>query len=111
VTDICALSQSTMRVDKSRCILSLLISIDLLLPTTSFCLRGITYKPCQIRLWLSIDDLDGYERTIKLLDGDDPINYDFFRHKGTGEVINYDPRLEPEKLKKRGVKLEWFPLA
>ena len=57
------------------------------------------------------DDLDGWERTTKLLDGDYPINYDFFRHKDTGEVINYDLRLEPEKLEKRGVKLEWFSLV
>lgn len=42
------------------------------------------------------------------MDGDDPTNYDFFRNKETGELINYDPRLEPEKLEKRGVKLEWF---
>jgi len=45
------------------------------------------------------------------LDGDDPINYDLFRHKDTGEEINYDPRLEPEKLEKRGVKLDWFSLV
>jgi hypothetical protein len=60
---------------------------------------------------LSSDDLDGWERTSKLVDGDDPTNYDFFRHKETGELINYDPRLEPEKLEKKGVKLEWFSLV
>jgi len=47
----------------------------------------------------------------KLLDGDDPINYDFFQHKDKGEVINYDPRLEPEMLEKRGLKPEWFALV
>jgi len=60
---------------------------------------------------LSVDDLEGWERTAKLVDGDDPTNYDFFRNKETGELINYDPRLEPEKLEKRGVKLEWFSLV
>ncbi|KAI4615286.1 hypothetical protein J4E83_007013 [Alternaria metachromatica] len=62
-------------------------------------------------LRLCDDDLDGWERTTKLLDGDDLINYDFFRNKETGELINYDPRLEPEKLEKKGVKLEWFSLV
>ncbi|KAF1831409.1 HET-domain-containing protein [Decorospora gaudefroyi] len=60
---------------------------------------------------LAAEDLEGWQRTDKLVDGDDPINYDFFRHEKTGEVINYDPRLEPYKLEKKGVKLEWFSLV
>ncbi|KAM0441256.1 hypothetical protein ACHAPT_000563 [Fusarium lateritium] len=36
----------------------------------------------------------------------DPAVCRFFRNKVTGEVINSDPRLTPEALKERGVKLE-----
>jgi len=42
---------------------------------------------------------------------DPPSDYNFFRNKDTGELINYDPRLEPENLEKRGVKLERFSLV
>lgn len=51
-----------------------------------------------------------WERFTKQVNGDDPILYDFFRHNQTGEVINYDPRLEPEELKANGVQLDWFLL-
>lgn len=51
-----------------------------------------------------------WERVERELDRDDPTIYDFFQHKETGEVINYDPRLEPEKLGERGVELTWFSL-
>jgi hypothetical protein len=60
---------------------------------------------------LSDDAVDGWARTSKLVHGDDPTNYDFFLHEETGELINYDPRLEPDKFEKRGVKLERFPLV
>jgi hypothetical protein len=54
-----------------------------------------------------------WERTEigRALDGDDPLHCDFFRNTGTGEVINYDPRLEPDALRERGVKLERFELV
>lgn len=52
-----------------------------------------------------------WERTDKLVDGDDPTMYDFFRHKKTGELINYDPRLEPEFLEAKGVSLDWFSVV
>ena len=60
---------------------------------------------------LHSDDRGNWERTTKLLDGDDPTNYDFFRNKETGDLINYDPRLEPERLEEKGVKPEWFSLV
>lgn len=37
-------------------------------------------------------------------------DYCVFRNKETGEVIIYDPRLEPAELEARGVKLSWFSL-
>jgi hypothetical protein len=44
------------------------------------------------------DDLGEWEKTDKLVDGDEPTSYDFFRNKETDELINYDLRLEPECL-------------
>jgi hypothetical protein len=52
-----------------------------------------------------------WERIERELDRDDPTLYDFFRHKETGEIINYDPRLEPDKLEAEGVELTWFSLV
>ncbi len=54
--------------------------------------------------------VEEWERFERELDGDDPTDYAFFRHKVTGEVINYDPRLEPEELELRGVPLRKFIL-
>lgn len=34
-----------------------------------------------------------------------------FRNTETGEVINYDPRMSPEALRERGVKLQTFVLV
>lgn len=45
------------------------------------------------------------------IDTDDPIHYDFFRHRETGEVTNCDPRWEPEALKDRGIDLTTFSLV
>lgn len=45
------------------------------------------------------------------LTGDDPECCDFFRHKTTGEMINYDPRMLPEALEARGVQLRKFALV
>ncbi|CAN8101822.1 unnamed protein product [Discula destructiva] len=51
-----------------------------------------------------------WERCERVLDRDDPTIYDFFKNTETGEIINYDPRLEPEALDARGVNLTWFAL-
>lgn len=65
------------------------------------------------RSWedLRLEPLHGWERIDRDPDGDDPIDVDFFKHGETGIVVNYDPRLEPEMLEKRGVQLEWFSLV
>ncbi|GAB7359840.1 hypothetical protein MBLNU230_g7369t1 [Neophaeotheca triangularis] len=55
--------------------------------------------------------LGPWKRVEKLIDGDDPTNFDFFRNSETDETINYDPRLEPECLEERGVALSWFSLV
>jgi hypothetical protein len=52
-----------------------------------------------------------WERIEWVVDGDDPILFDFFRHTETGEVVNWDPRLEPEELEGKGVVLNWFSLV
>lgn len=57
-----------------------------------------------------LEKLDGWERINKKLDSDDPTLYDFFQHKETGAIINYeyDPRLEPDKLEAKGIKFTWL---
>ncbi|KAI1840860.1 hypothetical protein JX266_012942 [Neoarthrinium moseri] len=40
----------------------------------------------------------------------DPIVMNSWRNKITGETINSDPRISPERLTQRGVELEWFRL-
>ncbi|KAK1573798.1 heterokaryon incompatibility protein [Colletotrichum navitas] len=52
--------------------------------------------------------LDEWERFNKSPTPDDPTLFDFFRHKSTGKVVNYDPRLEPQALEANGVPLTWF---
>ena len=42
---------------------------------------------------------------------DDPLLFAPHQNKLTGEVINSDPRLLPEELRERGVKLEEFRLV
>ncbi|KDN68217.1 putative heterokaryon incompatibility protein [Colletotrichum sublineola] len=54
--------------------------------------------------------LDEWERVNKSPTPDDPTLFEFFRHKSTGEVINYDPRLEPQALEAKGVPPTWFSL-
>jgi hypothetical protein len=44
-------------------------------------------------------------------DCNDPQIYDYFRHKETGEIMNSDPRMLPERLKDRGVDLITFSLV
>jgi hypothetical protein len=57
----------------------------------------------EIKDWERVED--------RVLVRDDPTFYDFWINKVTGEEINYDPRMEPEKLTERGVKLTWFSLV
>lgn len=57
-----------------------------------------------------LEPLPEWERIEKEIDKDDPTLYDFFRHVGTGELINYDPRLDPDKLKAKGIEFTWFSL-
>ena len=55
---------------------------------------------------------DEWERLpVRDRTAEDPEIFQEFRHQGTGQVINWDPRLGPEALKKRGVKLETFSLT
>lgn len=58
-----------------------------------------------------LEPLQKWLRTDREPDGDDPIHFDFFENRETGIVVNYDPRLEPEALEKRGVQLENFVLV
>jgi len=57
-----------------------------------------------------LGELGDWERIERELDDDDPETCAYFRHKGTGEIMNSDPRLLPDALKGRGVKLETFAL-
>ncbi|KAK7752672.1 hypothetical protein SLS62_005441 [Diatrype stigma] len=50
----------------------------------------------------------GEERELEC---DDPLDCAFFWNTTTGETVNYDPRLEPEALSARGVRLETFVLV
>ncbi|KAM0215037.1 hypothetical protein ACHAQD_008544 [Fusarium lateritium] len=51
-----------------------------------------------------------WERTTYERLPEDPALFQKFRNVETGEVINYDPRLTPEALEARGVKLQAFKL-
>ena len=51
------------------------------------------------------------DRIERVVDWDDSMQYDFFKHEETGEVINYDQRLEPEALEAKGMQLTWFSLG
>ncbi|KAI0418246.1 heterokaryon incompatibility protein-domain-containing protein [Xylaria grammica] len=56
-------------------------------------------------------DPEGWESLPLERTRDDPYNFVRFRNKGTGEVVNWDPRLTPEALAARGVELEKFRLV
>lgn len=43
--------------------------------------------------------------------GDDPITFQRFRNKLTGEVVNYDPRMDRDALEARGVRIREFNLV
>ncbi|KAI1387626.1 heterokaryon incompatibility protein-domain-containing protein [Hypoxylon trugodes] len=51
-----------------------------------------------------------WRRIHQDVDGDCPMHYDFFQQQETGQVTNYDPRLEPEILRERGIHLNLFSL-
>lgn len=42
---------------------------------------------------------------------DDPQIFQEFRNKTTGQILKSDPRLAPEALRARGIRLEEFPIA
>jgi hypothetical protein len=47
-----------------------------------------------------------YERSV-----DDPAIFERFKNRITGELVNYDPRLSPERLQARGIELQSFRLV
>ena len=55
-------------------------------------------------------DWERVEQTMPL-EQDDPEVCDFFRNKRTGEVMDSDPRISPEALEARGVKLRTFAIV
>ena len=55
--------------------------------------------------------LQGWERVAYERLPDDPITFDRFRNTETGELVNYDPRLSPDRLKAYGVELQSFGLV
>lgn len=57
-----------------------------------------------------LEPLVEWERVHSDRTGDDPETFQRFKDLTTGEVINYDPRMSPEALRKRGVPLEMFSL-
>lgn len=52
-----------------------------------------------------------FEDLERALTGDDPLVVEFFKNKTSGEVMNSDPRLLPDELECRGVKLRWFSIT
>lgn len=42
---------------------------------------------------------------------EDPRIFAYFKNKQTGEIVNSDPRMEPEALRNKGVKLKTFALV
>jgi hypothetical protein len=58
-----------------------------------------------------LGELEDWERIDHTPEADDPEVFDYFRHKKSGEAMNSDPRLLPEALRKRGVRLINFALV
>ncbi|KAK7431767.1 hypothetical protein QQZ08_001707 [Neonectria magnoliae] len=52
-----------------------------------------------------------FDKLERRLTGDDPEVLDFFKNTTDGRVVNSDPRMLPESLRKRGVELETFVLT
>jgi len=58
------------------------------------------------------DDLGEWKRVDNHeLEADNPMVYDCFKNMRTGEVMNSDPRMLPDALRARGVKLTEFTLV
>ncbi|KAN0117738.1 HET domain containing protein [Hyaloscypha variabilis] len=55
---------------------------------------------------IEIPFTQGWEPLKGVQTNDDPIICTSFRHRESGEVINYDPRLTPEALKCRGISIK-----
>ena len=55
--------------------------------------------------------LPSWERIERQRNPNDPYIFDLFKNKVTGEVINSDPRMLPDVLRARGVKLDSFLLV
>ncbi|KAK3690549.1 heterokaryon incompatibility protein-domain-containing protein, partial [Podospora appendiculata] len=55
--------------------------------------------------------LGDWERIDHTRTGDDPVIFQFYKHKVTGETINSDPRMTPEALRARGVDVRTFRLV
>jgi len=58
-----------------------------------------------------LEPLTGWKRIPHRPCADDPLWFDYFKNLKTGEVMNSDPRLLPDSLRRRGVKLEYFALG
>lgn len=52
-----------------------------------------------------------WERLERGRTADDPYHFAYFRNKETREEINWDPRMDPEALENRGVKIRTFRLS
>ena len=52
-----------------------------------------------------------WERATYERFANDPAIFERFRNLVTGELVNYDPRLSPERLEARGVELQSFRLV
>ncbi|KAM5354470.1 hypothetical protein ACJ41O_001117 [Fusarium nematophilum] len=55
--------------------------------------------------------LADWERIEHEVELDDPETYDYFRHRVTGEVTAFDPRMRADALRARGVDLRKFELV
>lgn len=53
---------------------------------------------------------DGWEKFEKDRSPDDPLFFVPYKNNKTGETINSDPRMFPDELRARGIKLEQFLL-
>ena len=54
---------------------------------------------------------DDWQRLEPVRTAYDPSYYAKFRNRLTGDVMNSDPRMQPEELERRGVKLQTFSLV
>lgn len=54
---------------------------------------------------------EGWEELPRDRTPEDPLHFVRFRNRFNGEVVNWDPRLTPEALEARGVKVEEFALV